>query len=131
MKASADQGNPIAQYEIGYFYLMGFGVPKDEAAAVEAVRGAADMYYAPAQVFMGHSYANGMGGLEVDYAKAKQCFALAAEQGDPDGQYCLGLFYYMGRGTEVDKAEARKWLEAAAAQGDENAIAFLENDFVD
>jgi TPR repeat protein len=41
----------------------------------------------------------------------------AAEQGDADAQYNLGLMYDNGEGVEQDKFEAVKWYKKAAEQG--------------
>lgn len=40
----------------------------------------------------------------------------AAEQGDAEAQYNLGLFYYKGNGVAQNYAEAVKWWEKAAKQ---------------
>ncbi len=41
----------------------------------------------------------------------------AAEQGDADAQYSLGLIYANGQGVPRDHAEAAKWYRKAAEQG--------------
>jgi TPR repeat protein len=45
----------------------------------------------------------------------------AAERGDMDAQYTLGLIYAEGRGVEIDLAMAHYWLSLAVAQGDRDA----------
>jgi TPR repeat protein len=45
----------------------------------------------------------------------------AAEHGDVDAQYTLGLIYAEGRGVEIDLAMAHYWLSLAVAQGDRDA----------
>lgn len=45
----------------------------------------------------------------------------AAERGDVDAQYTLGLIYAEGRGVEIDLAMAHYWLSLAVAQGDRDA----------
>jgi TPR repeat protein len=49
----------------------------------------------------------------------------AAEQGDAQAQYTLGLIYNEGIGVERDEAEAVKWWKKAARQGDAEAQAAL------
>jgi TPR repeat protein len=44
-----------------------------------------------------------------------------AENGDPDGQFLLGLSYHSGLGRRQDDAAALSWFRKSAAQ--ENAIA--------
>lgn len=44
-------------------------------------------------------------------------FQAAAEQGDRDAQFELGLIYQGGRGVPQDKDEAQQWLTQAAQKG--------------
>jgi TPR repeat protein len=52
-----------------------------------------------------------------DYATALQIWRTLADQGDPAGQYRLGLMYYDGRGVPQNYAEAAKWFHLAVNQG--------------
>ncbi|MFB1488785.1 MULTISPECIES: sel1 repeat family protein [unclassified Thiocapsa] len=45
----------------------------------------------------------------------------AAERGEMDAQYAMGLVYAEGRGVEIDLAQAHFWLSLAIAQGDTDA----------
>jgi TPR repeat protein len=45
----------------------------------------------------------------------------AAERGEVDAQYAMGLIYAEGRGVEIDLAQAHFWLSLAIAQGDRDA----------
>ena len=54
-------------------------------------------------------------------AKLVKQFRLAAEQGEAEAQFHLGLAYYSGQGVEQDLAEAIKWYRLAAEQGDVKA----------
>jgi TPR repeat protein len=62
---------------------------------------------------------------EKKYEEALRYYVLAADQGDTQGEFCLGICYRDGEGTEVDLGKARYWFERAAAKGDENAIESL------
>jgi len=42
----------------------------------------------------------------------------AAEQGDAQAQYLLGLWYFSGQGGQKDYAKAAEWYGKAAEQGD-------------
>src|SRR3979411_509408 len=42
---------------------------------------------------------------------------LAAERGDAQSQYALGLAYEFGKGVSVDPGQAAMWYRRAAAQG--------------
>ena len=52
----------------------------------------------------------------IPQTEANRCRA-AAEQGDADAQYNLGVRYQTGRGVKQDDAEAVNWYRQAAAQG--------------
>ncbi|MBK1723652.1 sel1 repeat family protein [Thiocystis violacea] len=45
----------------------------------------------------------------------------AAERGEIDAQYALGLIYAEGRGVVIDLAQAHFWLSLAMDQGDRDA----------
>ena len=51
-----------------------------------------------------------------DYATAFKEFQAAAEKGDAEAQYRLGLLYRAGRGTRQDVAKSVEWLRKAADQ---------------
>lgn len=46
----------------------------------------------------------------------------AAESGDLDAQYGIGLCYAEGRGVKQDEAKSFVWLTLAHEQGDEDAL---------
>jgi hypothetical protein len=59
----------------------------------------------------------------------------AAERGDAEAQYKLGLAYFEGEGVRQDQTEAVKWFRKAAEQGHANAqsnlgAAYFEGDGV-
>ena len=56
-----------------------------------------------------------------DDAEAVRWSRQAAEQGDADAQFMLGLMYTMGEGVPEDDIQAYAWISIAAAQGVENA----------
>ena len=56
-----------------------------------------------------------------DYSTALADFRLAAQQGDADAQYSLGVMYYYGQGVPPDYARALKWYRLAAQQGNADA----------
>ncbi len=49
----------------------------------------------------------------------------AAEQGDRDSQYYMGICYYNGRGVKEDNYEAVKWFRRAAEQGHAEAQYYM------
>ena len=46
---------------------------------------------------------------------------MAAEQGDAEGQYCLGLLYATGKGVPQNYILAHMWFDLASAAGNEEA----------
>ena len=55
--------------------------------------------------------------VEKNLAETVKWFRKAAEQGDSEAQYNLGLFYDKGEGVEKNHSEAIKWYKKAAEQG--------------
>ena len=53
-----------------------------------------------------------------DYAGALAEFKVLADQGKPEAQYFMGLFYHNGFGVPRDQIESAKWFMKAARQGD-------------
>ncbi len=53
-----------------------------------------------------------------DYATALAEFKVLADQGKPEAQYFMGLFYHNGFGVPRDQTESAKWFLQAARQGD-------------
>ena len=118
VKKAAEQGDALAQYELGRHYSQGKGVGQDYAAAVKWYRRAAEQEHGMAQYCLGACYANGTG-AEQDDVKAAEWYRKAAEQGTSDAhaQYHLGYCFANGIGTEKDLAEAAKWYLKAAQKG--------------
>ena len=53
----------------------------------------------------------------ADYSEAVKWYRKAAEQGNKQAQYNLGVCYESGRGVPQDYSEAVKWYRKAAEQG--------------
>ena len=117
---AAEQGEAIAQSNLGVMYATGRGVPQDDAEAVRWYRLAAEQGDAIAQLNLGVMYATGRG-VPQDDAEAVRWYRLAAEQGDARAQLNLGFMYATGRGVPQDDAEAVRWYRLAAEQGEARA----------
>src|SRR5215813_10904316 len=61
-----------------------------------------------------------------DYATAVRLLRPLAEQGNPDAQYTLGVFYDNGLGVPQDRIRSYMWFELSASQGREGAAAFRD-----
>ena len=70
-------------------------------------------------------------GVKQNYNEAAKWYHLAAEQGDANAQYVLGVLYENGLGVEQSNTEAAKWYRKAAEHGDTFAakrLAKLDNE---
>ena len=117
-KPLADQGNALAQFNLGVMYDEGQGVPQDDAEAVKWYRKAADQGNALAQFNLGVMYGTGQG-VPQDYAEAVKWYRKAADQGLAQAQFNLGLMYSKGQGVPQDYVEAHKWYNLSAARATE------------
>ena len=86
---AAEQGNPVAQYNIGAFYYKGLGVKQSDSKAFYWWKKAAEQGNPDAQISMGFSYYGGKG-IEQSNSKAFYWWEKAAKQGNPDAQVRLG-----------------------------------------
>jgi len=104
-------------FELGWKYLFGIGVPKDEAKGKALIRKAAESGDADAQFNYGISCTKGKRGAQ-GFAEAVKWYRKAAEQGHMFAQVNLGICYAKGSGVSQDHSEAVKWYRRAADQGD-------------
>jgi TPR repeat protein len=105
----AEQGDVVAQFNIGVSYANGLGVPKNELEAARWFRKAADRGHANAQNRLGNIFQ-----LSKQYAEAAVWYRKAADQGHTQAQISLGLLYEGGLGMPQDYVEALKWYTLAA-----------------
>ena len=76
-KKFANQGDPTAQFHLGYMYFWGDGVAQDFAEAAKWLRLAAEQCYSLGQFNLGLSYKNGKG-VDKDLVQAHVWLNLAA-----------------------------------------------------
>jgi len=135
-RKAAEQGVAIAQYNLGWMYENGEGVPQDDVESVKwyrkaaeqgnakaqfnLVRKAAEQGDAKAQIKLGLMYDLGRG-VPQDDVEAVRWYRKAEEQGNAGAQYLLGEMYANGRGVLEDDTEAAKWYRKAAEQGNATA----------
>jgi TPR repeat protein len=100
-KKLAEQGHAPAQFNLGFMYDNGEGVPKDSQQAVVWYRKAAEQGDVHAQNNLGFMYGNGQG-VPKDEQQAAAWYRKAAEQGYAGAQNNLGVMYYMGEGVPKD-----------------------------
>jgi hypothetical protein len=121
----AEQGNSIAQNNLGYMYDLGQGVTQNLTEAAKWYRKSAEQGNASGQVNLGNMYAEGSG-VPQDYSEAAKWLMKAAEQGTTLAQGVLGTLYFAGHGVPVDYIEAYKWLNLSIAHSaDDNRNKFI------
>ena len=92
-KPLAEQGIARAQFNLGWMYGIGHGVPQDYKEAVRWYTRAAEQGHASAQYNLGVMYYYGKG-FPQDYKETVRWYTLAAEQGIAEAQNHLGGNYY-------------------------------------
>ncbi len=85
LRQRANEGDPEAQYKLGWRYSAGRDVPQNDEEAVKWLRKAADQGLAQAKHDLGVMYANGQGVLQ-DYLEAHMWWNLAAAQGNEEAR---------------------------------------------
>jgi TPR repeat protein/predicted acylesterase/phospholipase RssA/ankyrin repeat protein len=128
----AEQGDPIAQYEVFLAYDSGIGVTKNKNKAKEyyklALTGQNEIH---SQADMGNSRAQLiMGRIQSDtrnYSEAIKWYKKAAEAEDEqkEAQYQLGLIYENGLDVEKNYNEAALWFTKAVKNGHDEALTRL------
>lgn len=81
-----------------------------------------------AQMDLAYMYLYGMNGVEEDFAKSAQYYAMAAKQNNAIALNNLGSLYFNGIGVEKNVVQALSLFEQAAKLGNENAainLAFI------
>lgn len=116
----AAKGDARAQFELGFMYERGKGVPQDYKESLSWFRKSAAQGNASAQFHLGQRYDVG-NGVPQDYAEAASWYRKSAEQGGTLAQVHLGFLYELGQGVPADMVQAYKWYSLAASSG--NAIA--------
>lgn len=116
----AAKGDARAQFELGFMYERGKGVPQDYKESASWFRKSADQGNASAQFYLGQMYDIGKG-VPQDYQEAAAWYRKSAEQGGTLAQLHLGFLYDHGQGIHVDMVQAYKWYSLAEVSGNEFA----------
>jgi TPR repeat protein len=116
----AEQGDVLAQYNLGVLYRKGRGVAQDDVQARKWYEKAAGQGHAKAQYYLGTLYFNGEGAPK-DYKQALRWFRLAADQGEAIARTKIAIMYQEGQGVPHDLVQAYKWYSLAITSGDKPA----------
>jgi TPR repeat protein len=128
LKASAESGDSSAQFDVGWRYQNGVGVPKDPSEALRWYRRSAEKGFSKALNAVGTFHELGLS-LPADIDQALQWYGKAADAGSPAGMGNLGRMYLAGLGVERNPTEAVRWFRAAAELGDAGAQYLLANQY--
>jgi len=112
-RKAADQGDPGAQVDIGYFYLAGIGVKPDAEQAVRWFQRASASGSCAGKLNLAVLYLRGEG-VPQDARLALDLLNDLARRDDPRGEAYLGLVYVLGVGAERNPALAEHWFDKAA-----------------
>lgn len=112
LQKSADQGNIIAEVELGVV----FDKMQDYAQALIWYRKAAEQGNARAEYNLAIAYQDGEA-VPKDMAQASAWFRKAADKGDALAQLNLAVNYEHGIGVRQDYSQAADWYRKAAGQG--------------
>ncbi len=123
---AADSGDVSAISNLGFMYVKGIGIEKNETEGVKWYSKAAELGHLTSQFNLGVMYAKGRG-VEQNYAESLKWYKMAAEQGDLTAQATLGTMYAKGIGCEKNNESALHWYQEAASRGDVNAQYNLGN----
>jgi TPR repeat protein len=112
-RMAAEQDDAYGENNLGVMYYQGHGVPQDYVQAMKWCRKA---------LAQGNDLArwnidllgDNSGVLKAD-PELRQSYRDAADKGDPDAQYAIGLMYLEGQGEPQDYVQAHTWLNLAAS----------------
>ena len=113
-KPLAEQGNALAQYNLGIMYSKGRGVPQDYVEAVKWHKKAAQQGNASAQNNLGNKYYHGRG-VPQDYITAHMWYNLAAASGVEASVQNRDLV--VGKMSQADVSEAQRRARVCMSSG--------------
>lgn len=115
-RVDAEQGNAMAQNNIGFLFEQGLGVGQSYPEAMAWYRKAAAQKLPQAQFNIGILYFYGFG-VEKNLREALTWLRLAAAQQLREAEYMVGLAHFEGQGVRADPKVALDWFHKAALQG--------------
>ncbi len=131
-RKKAEDGDALAQCNLGVCYWYGLGVSKDYTKAAKWFKLSAEQKCWHSYQFLGDFYACGAGGLTRDICEAVRWWTAAAENNVLSAQFALIGCYEIGFGVPENKDEAALWskkymdnLHHRASQGEAGACGTL------
>jgi len=113
LRASAEQGNAVAQYHLAVIYDRGIGVESNDGEALKWYRQAAEQGHAKAQYNLGMMYYFGKG-VPEDKTTGYQWVILAADRGEKTAKEAMTALAKKISSEQVVRAQAaaRAWNQA-------------------
>lgn len=115
-KYAAGENFPLSQCNLGYLYLNGLGVNKDEKEAIRLFLASLEKNIPQAACHLGECFSLGIG-VNQDNKSAFPFYQVAAKNGFPPAQKRLGELYRTGLGVKPDESLAFYWLMSAVNNG--------------
>jgi uncharacterized protein len=112
----ANSGDPVAEYELGLYYLLGIGTVPDTLKAAYWTKKAADQHHAVASYNMAVFSSNGWG-VAWNPFNAYRNIQFAAKAGLPEAQYFMCRFLIEDLVIPRDVRQAYRWVKLAADSG--------------
>lgn len=116
-ESSANQGDAMGQFGLGFLYEEGLAVQQDYQKALAYYQLSAAQGNAKAQCNLGWFYEQGLA-VQQNYPEAVRYYQLSADQGNADAQYNLGCLYQKGFGVQQNYREAVRYYQLSADQED-------------
>ncbi|MTJ81856.1 MAG: sel1 repeat family protein [Telmatospirillum sp.] len=113
LRPLAEEGNAVAQGQLGLFYEEGRGVPVDYSEAAKWLRKSADQGNAISQTNLANLYGLGRG-VPLDYAESLKWLRKSATQRFYGAFVNLGHVYRHGDGVQIDFVQAYMWYRLAS-----------------
>lgn len=123
---AANSGLPLAQNELGLFYLSGKMGVADISAAISWFGRAAQAGLAAAQNNLGALHERGAG-VPQSYENAAKLYTLAAQQGNPSATLALARFNAGGAAMSVNKPLGWALAKLASEAGEKSADDVLKD----
>jgi uncharacterized protein len=120
---AAEAGLPAALYVLGAMSEGGLGVTRNEGAAAEFYRRAAEKGHRSGQARWGKALIHGIG-VDANPSDGETWLRRAALAGDPEAAAALGDLHATG-GNLTNNVEAASWLRRAAEAGHKGAARSL------
>ena len=112
----AKNGNADAMFEVGKYYEAGDYTEQNWKEAIYWYEKAIENNHPRAMLYLGRILLGGINILKADIPRALTLIEQAANAGDAESQFQLGILFENGEAVEQDLPSAIRWYQAAAQQ---------------